>query len=196
MESISALEAEKKLTASGLKFVTSQEVKKLLGIDNANTIHKMLLRWVKYDILMRLKKGLYLLTRVKVEDFEIANKLVEPSYVSLETALNFYGILPQFPYVITSITTRKTNLTRAIGKDFEYVRFTKELFWGYEKQGEFVIATPEKAIVDQLYLASKGLRSVHVEEWDLSKIDRIKLKDYASKIKYIPFVKLFKAIKL
>ena len=196
MESISAIEAERKIKASGLKFVTVQEILKLFQISSANTAHKMLQRWEKYKILTRCSQGIYFLSDANIDDFEIANHLVSPSYISLETALNYYGILSQFPYVITSVTTKKNKAAKHNSKDFEYAHLSPGLFWGYEKQGEALMAVPEKAIVDQLYLTSKGLRSVHVDEWDLSKIKKDKLKNFTQRVHFAPFIKLLAELHL
>jgi len=196
MESISAIQAQNKIKESGLKFVTLEEVMKLTGVKNKNTAHKMLLRWVKYGILERCSRGIYLVTNASPSDFEIANKLVKPSYISLETALNYYGILPQFPYVISSITAGKTRSVKIKGKEFEYASLAKNLYWGYEKIDEAIIAQPEKAVIDYLYLAAKGLRQPDIGEWDLSKIDKTRLNEYIKKVNYAPFVNLIKKVSL
>ena len=95
-----------------------------------------------------------------------------PSYVSLESALNFYGILNQFPYVITSVTPKKTKKLEKEGKNFEYVHFNPQNFYGYVKQGKFLIATKEKALFDIIYLISKGLRRISLDELDLTGVDK------------------------
>lgn len=196
MESISTIEAQKRLKELGLKFVTVEEVIKLTGAEKRNTAHKMLLRWAKYGILERCSRGIYLVSDTDVDDFEIANRLVEPSYVSLEKALNFYGILPQFPYTTTSVTVQKSRSIQIRGKEFEYTKLTNDLYWGYEKVGEAIMALPEKAIIDYLYLAAKGLRRADISEWDLSKIDKTRLNEYIKKVNYAPFAKLVRRLHL
>ncbi len=191
MESISAFQAQIRLREAGMKFVTLREIAKLFAVSNKNTAYKMLQRWEKYGIINRCAKGVYLLSDIPINDFEIANKVIEPSYLSLESALNFYGILPQFPYSITSITSRRAKKITIFSKEYDYVHLSEDLYWGYEKRGETLIASPEKAVIDQLYLVSKGLRSVHVEEWDLSLLDKTILLKYRAMVDYAPFNKLF-----
>lgn len=199
MESISTLEAEKIITESQLKFLSVEKVKRLFNV-SANTAHKMLMRWKKYDLVKSLRRNIYVLSRVGVNDYEVANELVSPSYISLETALNYYGVLPQFTYSITSVTTRKSRKTMCQNtgytKEFEYAKISLDLFFGYEKENGALVASPEKAVIDMLYLVSKGLRTAHVEEWDLTGLNRKTLKEYAKKVNYGPFNKLFKESKL
>jgi len=64
-------------------------------------------RLTKKGIIKRLTKRKYLFTFLESDDFQIANFLYTPSYISLESALSFYGIITQFPYQITSITPKK-----------------------------------------------------------------------------------------
>jgi predicted transcriptional regulator of viral defense system len=191
MESISALEAERIMLESQLKFITVEKVKRLFNV-SSNTAHKMLMRWKKYGVINALQRNSYVLTRVEVNDYEIANQLVSPSYISLETALNYYGVLPQFPYTITSVTTRKSHKNICQNKEFEYAKISLDLFWGYEKQNDALIASPEKAVIDTLYLVSKGLRTAHMEEWDLTGLNRKTLMEYTKKVSYGPFNKLVK----
>lgn len=196
MEPISTIEAEQKLRESGLNFVTTSTVAGLFDIENGNTIHKMLLRWEKAKILTRLRKGLYLLRSSVVNDFEVANIVLEPSYVSLETALNFYGILPQFPFLTTSVTPLKGRRVIVDEKEYEYSKISKDLYWGYELHDKFLIAVPEKAILDQLYFTAKKLRMAHVDEWDLSRINKSRLRQYAKKFEFLPLTNLLKKERL
>ena len=116
-----------------------------------------------------------------VHDFRLANFLYEPSYVSLEAALNFHGVLSQFPYEVASITTRKPITKKIDEKTFRYVRIKRTLFWGYEAMQGFLIADPEKALLDLLYLMSKGLAVVHTDELEMSKLDKARFTVYAKK---------------
>ena len=98
--------------------------------------------------------------------------------ITLETALNFHGVLSQFPYEIASITTKKTVAKTLNGKAFRYARIKQELFWGYESAHGFLIAQPEKALLD---LQSKGLAIVHTDELDMSKLDKARLAEYTKR---------------
>ncbi|MFW5702849.1 MAG: type IV toxin-antitoxin system AbiEi family antitoxin domain-containing protein, partial [Candidatus Dojkabacteria bacterium] len=58
-------------------------------------------------VLIQLEKGKYQIAGRSPSDFAIAQFLYSPSYISFETALNYHGILPQFPHEITSATMRR-----------------------------------------------------------------------------------------
>ncbi len=81
-----------------------------LGEDE-RILRNQLSRWNKQGLVVQLKKGLYLLNRndraKEPSRFFLANQLVFPSYVSLESALSYYHIIPEGVYQITSVTTAK-----------------------------------------------------------------------------------------
>ena len=103
-----------------INLFSTNDAKKVFGVENNNTLYKILQRLKKKNIIRRVKNGKYLFAFSNVLGFEIANFLISPSYISLESALSFYGILSQSPYTITSITSR--NSKRIIYKDKEYVK--------------------------------------------------------------------------
>lgn len=101
-------------------------------------------------------KGWYLFTDVDINDTLldcIANRIYAPSYVSLETVLSRSGLLPDTVLKVTSVTTRKTRTVRSDIAEFTYRTVSPRLFFGYTigPRGEKV-ATPEKALLDYLYL--------------------------------------------
>jgi len=119
-------------------------------------------RWVKERKLIRLKRGIYLLGEYQIKDqFSLASILCKPSYISLETALNSLGIIPDIPAAVTSVTVNKTCQFKTDEGIFIYHKIKKELFFGYTKikRGPFVyfIAQPEKAVLDYLYFKSRGI---------------------------------------
>jgi len=85
----------------------------------------------------------------------ISNKIYNPSYVSLELALNHYGIIPEAVLHHTSITTLKTAKFDTDLGVFSYKSIKPELFWGYEIVEHdnigIKIADFEKTILDYLY---------------------------------------------
>lgn len=190
MESISTIEAWKKIKALDVKLLTPVEVGKLWGIKNENTAYKMLQRWEKNGLLKRIAKGKYILTDRNLNEFEIANLLVSPSYISFESALSFHGILPQFPYIITSATTVKSRKQEVDNKDFEFTHISPAMFWGYQTVNSALMASPEKAMIDAAYLSSKGLRKIDQAEWDLTGVDKNVLRRYCRQVSYLPFRKL------
>ncbi len=143
-----------------------------------STFFSLLQRLEGSGVLVRLERDKYMLAGKHVHDFVLANFLYEPSYISLETALNFYGILPQFPYEISSITLKKTATKIVRGKTFRYVHIKQSLYWGYEARDGYLIAQPEKAYLDLRYLGRKGIRSWHMDEYDTSSLDENTLSAY------------------
>ena len=116
-------------------------------------------RWTKKGLLIRLRRGMYVLNRhdrkATADINYIANRLYEPSYVSLEYALNFYGLIPELVKNVTSVTTRKTNIFRNELGIFSYSHLKPKAFRGFKKIGNapapFYMAEPEKAVVDFVY---------------------------------------------
>lgn len=168
----------KKIYDSGLTLFYLKTLKDILGIGKEGTTFNILKRLVKNEVLLKIEKDKYILKNAKISDFTLANFVYQPSYLSFESALNFYGILSQFPYEITSATSKKTKRKEIDGKVFSYSHIKKELFWGYEKKEDFLIAFPEKALLDQLYLVSKGLKRAALDEYDFSFLDLPRLKKY------------------
>ncbi len=116
--------------------------------------------WVKKGYLVRLRQGYYAFPEYsKSTDFTLyfANKIYKPSYISLHTALSFYGIIPEAVPWITSVTTLKTmTFSNYFGK-YSFKNIKPEMMFGYdlkEMEGgrRIMFATPEKALLDILYL--------------------------------------------
>ena len=128
---------------------------------NAQVLKNQLGLWQKQGLLLKLKRGLYILNeedrKINPSRTFIANQLVAPSYVSTEYALFFYGLIPEKVEDVTSITTKKTTVVRNSFGTFRYQHLNTNCFTGFEQVEEkdglsFFIARPEKAIVDFLYL--------------------------------------------
>ncbi len=193
---MSTLTTIRKFKELGIKFVTPEILATTLGTTNINTIYKTLTRLEANGILKSYDKGKYVFLESEASDFEIANFIVQPSYISFESALSFYGILSQFPYSVTSATTERSKKIEVNNKTFEYTKIDNHLFTGYMKENSFLIASKEKALFDYLYLASKGLRNADISEWDLGEIDHGIYKTYCDMIKFAPVKKLSKKLKL
>jgi predicted transcriptional regulator of viral defense system len=149
------------------------------GVKNSN-LKKLIYRWKKSGQVYPLKRGLYELTYpgdLIIPDMYIANKLYEPSYVSLETALSHFSIIPEVSMAVTSISTKPTRRFRNRHGLFIYRTVSSGLFEGYyvEKHGDVGvrIAEPEKAIVDFIYFKTyrkkKYKFSTFIEEERLDK---------------------------
>jgi predicted transcriptional regulator of viral defense system len=118
-------------------------------------------KWTKKGYIHRLKNNLYTLNendrKTGVSRFFIANYIYTPSYVSLEYAMYHYGLIPENVYEMTSVTTVKTARFENHYGVFSYSNVKPDLFFGYtaqkdENDMQFVIAEPEKAFLDFVYL--------------------------------------------
>ncbi len=129
-------------------------------IPNFNRIQ--LDRWEKNAYLKKIKRGFYCLTNQELNRnflFYIANKIYAPSYVSLETALKYYGLIPEEIFQITSVSAKKaTSFETSVG-NFRYRHVKSSLFWGYRLMDfgiqKLLLADPEKAVLDYLYVHPK-----------------------------------------
>jgi predicted transcriptional regulator of viral defense system len=149
-------------------------------------------RWVNKGLLIRLRQGYYTFPEyVNKPDFTLlfANRIYRPSYISLHTALAFYGIIPEAVVQITSVTSLKTiNFKNEIG-EYQYKSVKKELMFGYDIKPlasghSLYIARPEKALLDLLYLnpfynADQDLEDLRLDlDFLLDELDVQRLDDY------------------
>lgn len=190
------IEAIQILQKSNRKLFSLSDIKKLLKITSDNTAYKQAAGLIEAGVLERASKGIYLLTSNRPTDFELANFLYKPSYVSLDSALNYYGILIQSPQQIISVTPNLAKKIEASGKDFVYMHLSQKYYSDYQQVNGFLIAAPEKALIDALFFVSLGRGSLSVEELILDSLDKNKLKGLAEKIDNRAFKKYFKSLKL
>jgi predicted transcriptional regulator of viral defense system len=181
---------------SRVMIVSLSDLRKLLNIEKDNTSYKIAEKLVAEKFLVRLKKGVYFSTFNPPDSFEIANAIYTPSYISLESALNYYGILSQFPYSLTSVSPKKSKKVLIDEREFEYVQINHKLYWGFRREGQTLIASPEKALLDIIYIVSKGLRRIEFEDLDYSPINKKDFHKMCQKIGYPPFLNKLKEIKI
>jgi predicted transcriptional regulator of viral defense system len=135
-------------------------------------------RLVARGILIRLHRDLYVLVNRKYSLFSLANAIYQPSVISLETALNYWGLIVQVPQIIFSIGhgTHKCEVDKT---EFVYRHIDSSLFrFGQVKAEDFYITEPEKAFLDSLYMKSKGLVDLLAEDVDMAKLDNELLEYY------------------
>ena len=117
-------------------------------------------RWVNKGYLVRLRQSYYAFPEYRESaEFVLffANRIYKPSYISLHTALSFYGIIPEAVPRITSVTTLKTITFNNDFGEYSYKNIKPDMMFGYdlrEMEGgrRLMFATPEKALIDLLYL--------------------------------------------
>ncbi|OGK39841.1 hypothetical protein A3A74_03040 [Candidatus Roizmanbacteria bacterium RIFCSPLOWO2_01_FULL_35_13] len=194
MESYSSTDIIKAFKEKNISLFSLLDFGRLFNIGNQNTLYKKIQRLEKKGIVKKLIKGKYLFILNRVNDFSIGNFLFRPSYISLESALSFYGIITGFPYKITSLTTKKSREFMIGQKEYTYSHIDQDLFWGYEKKEDFLLAEKEKALLDLLYFQTKGLRSLDWDELDLKEIDKKKLIYYGKKFNSSKMLKILQEL--
>lgn len=148
------LQVREKLLSLNLKIFTPNIFSQIFNCNKTVTKH-FLETQVKLGLLIRLKRGLYTLKTDQPSEQEIANSLYQPSYISFEYALAFYGLLPEMPYTITSATTKATRNFNIESSSFLYRKIKTNSYTGYslikQNNHSFLIAEPEKAYLDYQY---------------------------------------------
>lgn len=125
-----------------------------------NFSYRQLDRWEKKGYLVKIKQGYYTLSGKDLNRnflYYVANRIYSPSYISLEMALSFYNLIPEEVFQITSVSTKKTNNFNTPLGNFNYRHIKPSIHFGYklleyEKKHNVIIAEPEKALLDYLYL--------------------------------------------
>lgn len=118
--------------------------------------------------IIRLKKGLYVVSpevsRMELSPFLLANHIYGPSYVSMQTALRYYGLIQEGVYMVQSMTTGIARSYHSCVGTFSYIHVPADYYSAgvttkEERGASFMIATPEKALCDlMVYTANLNLR--------------------------------------
>ena len=164
------------------------------GQPNPRTLQVQLSRWVANGRLIKLARGKYMISKPyrKIDPplEHLANRLVYPSYVSLERALSWYGLIPESTPVLTSVTTRRPVVQETPLGTFRYRHVQSRLFFGFERVLlrviEVTTALPEKALVDLFYFWSGQITLSRIEEMRFQNLDQIdpeRLSAFARRIK-------------
>lgn len=145
-------------------YVTAAELAALLPI-NDNARHAQIKRALAQGYLTSLKRGVYrkagYLEKSKPHPFEIAYYLIWPSYVSLESALSYHGLIPETIYMTTCVTTQRSKTIQNELGHFEYKKMPNQNFFidvqrVQNENGVFYVANPWKALCDYVYCHNKS----------------------------------------
>ena len=190
------IDFERQLRKKGIKLFAPLDARRFFGRSKI-AVTFLLHRLKKQGRLENIKRGLYKLTDEQIPEVYIANKLYEPSYVSLEFALSYHRVIPETVYEITSVTPKTTRRFETMGKIFSYRKIKKVAFTGYtiEKQKglSFQIADPDKALVDTLYYRLFEGREP-LGRFDKDKIDKARALRYAQLFKNDKLISVVKTI--
>lgn len=172
---------EKTLKDFGVNLFTTAEFARIVATTPVSA-QKFLERYTKKGVFARPKKGLYVYPGNRRNDMALANLIYAPSYVSFETALSHHHLIPETVFSVTSATTKPTREFHLNEITYSYTTIKKNAFTGYtptEIYGEItLIATPEKALCDYLYLVSLGKKNLN-DRLDTGNINGVKLRAFA-----------------
>lgn len=162
-----------KLLSVSKRYLTSKEIARLLEINSANR-SVILSRLVKRKVLRRLRRNLYEVALKPSDILEAANSVYQPSYLSFTYCLGKQGILNQIAYEIEFATPKKTKRLELRNRAIIFRQIAKKLFFGYILKDNIFIAQPEKALLDTLYIKSKGLTGINEGELNLKGLSKEK----------------------
>jgi len=174
MKELSIYQIKDKALTSGRSVFSVQQLSNLIGKPkNISTVYMS--RLLKKHLAFRLIKGKISFLK---DDLIIATQLVEPSYISLDSALLFHHLIKQAQKNVECVTTR--NSKNYSDLNIIYHKIPKELFFGYKRynmaDSYVFVAEPEKAIIDGLYLN-------RYSEIDISEHKKLNFSKYAEILK-------------
>jgi predicted transcriptional regulator of viral defense system len=156
----------------------------LAGDVDPADVRRQLSRWCTSGRIIQYRRGVYGLAppyaKERPEPFLVANRIVVPSYVTIQSALAFHGLIPEGVAVVTSVTTRRPGRWDTAFGSFAYRHVQPEWLRGYRRtplsgRQSALVAVPEKALLDLVYLTPDGDDPDHLRELRLQNLDRIDL---------------------
>jgi len=154
----------------------------LAGDTDSGEVRRQLSRWVKTGKVIQLRRGYYVLGQPFCKrpghPFVLANSMDPGSYVSLQSALAFHGLIPEHVPVVTSVTRGRPGRWDTQVGSFEYRHLKPTMLAGYEVveplpgQRAFV-AGPAKALADLLYLHPGSDDPAYIEELRLQNLEEV-----------------------
>jgi predicted transcriptional regulator of viral defense system len=145
-------------------------------------LRKQLCRWVRSGRLLQIRRGLYTLAnpfrKVTPHPFLVANRIKRASCISLQSALSFYNMIPEYVPVVTSVTTGRPERFETPLGGYLFKHISSAWFSSFRNidlgEGQWaLIATPEKALLDLIYLTPGAHNLDYLEELRLENLDRL-----------------------
>jgi len=157
----------------------------LLSGEEKRSVSVQLNRLVKSEIVKRPVRGWYENPFKPPTNEELSMVIRHPSYLSMEYALSRQGILSQRVFTYTSVTTKLPYTYRRENLHLEYHQIKRSLFWGYESEGGVLVAEPEKALLDLIYIRlvrTNKMNRTHlaslIDDMYLDELDNDRLEHY------------------
>jgi predicted transcriptional regulator of viral defense system len=180
----------------------------LAGNVSPENVRLQLTRWTRSGRLYQLRRGLYAVAppyqKVKPHPFVIANLLQRASYVSAQSALAFHGLIPDIVHVTASVTAgRPERLETPLGI-FEFRHIKPEYLHGYtmaklegsKPDQQALVATPEKALLDLIYLQPGGDKPNYLTELRLQNLNRLDMDELHHQAEFFNTPKLRRAVEI
>lgn len=152
----------------------------LAGDVSVQQVRLQLSRWVKAGRLVQLRRGVYVLApawrKVEPHPFLLANTLQRGSYVSLQSALAYHGVIPEHVPTVTSVGPGRPETVRNPLGAFQFSHLARGLLFGYARlevaprQFAFV-ASPEKALLDLVHLTPGADSAEFIQELRLQGVE-------------------------
>ncbi|MCK5510445.1 type IV toxin-antitoxin system AbiEi family antitoxin domain-containing protein [Candidatus Parcubacteria bacterium] len=161
-------------------YFTFNDIKKISATREAS-LKVAINRLVKKGKLKRLIRGYYAVDSLRVDLEKFSIDIYKPSYLSFEWALAYYNILSQQSHAITLASIKRCKSYEINNTVIRYHQIQEKYFWGFKKINSILIAEPEKAFLDQIYLSLNGCVLFDVEEMDLKNLNIKKIKKYLKK---------------
>ncbi|MBN1665740.1 MAG: hypothetical protein JW862_01580 [Anaerolineales bacterium] len=156
----------------------------LAGAVNPDRLRLQLTRWKNAGRIYQLRRGLYALAppyqKIRPHPFVVANRLVRASYVSCQSALAFYGLIPEQVLRVTSVTGRRPGSWETPLGSYQFQHIKPALLRGYQSvdladRQQARVARPEKALLDLVYLQPQGDSAAYLEALRLQNLDLLDL---------------------
>jgi predicted transcriptional regulator of viral defense system len=152
------IDAEQKILQLKQPVLQTRNVSNCLNITTARA-NQILVSLVKVGRFTRLMRGRWA-TTTQIDPLILPEYLTLPfpSYVSLQTALFFHGMISQIPHIIYAASLARTKKYTTPLATVSIHHIQADFFFGFEMQGHIKMATPEKALIDTFYLTAARSR--------------------------------------
>lgn len=173
------------------------------GADNSQHVQRQLSDWVQAGKVIQLRRGVYTLAPPYQSEhphsYVIANHMVHASYVSLHTVLSHFDLIPEHVAVVTSITTGRPGTWQNLYGHFSYQHILLDLFFGFDyrqvTQTQWAyVATPEKALLDLIYLTPRADSEGYIRALRLQNLDQLDVERLTAYVERINKPKLKRAL--
>jgi predicted transcriptional regulator of viral defense system len=154
----------------------------LAGDVDPNHIRRQLTRWTNAGRLYQLRRGLYALApphqKVKPHPFTVANRMVPGSYVSCQSALAYYGLIPEYaPSIVSVCSGRPRSWNTSLGT-FLFRHVHRKYLFGYRRIDlpggqQAIVAEAHKALLDLIYLTPGGETEAYIRSLRLQNVEQL-----------------------